>query len=153
LKAKPLAAPGREQQFQESRVLGLEDLARAYGVPLSVVGLGKQSSYGSLNEEARSLVKYCIGPWSKLIEDEMRVALLTREERATLSLEHDLAALLRGDSEAEFKAMQAAVGGPFLSPNEARDWFGYNPREGGDEPLRPMNMAPAGADESVAGTP
>lgn len=143
IKAKPLAAPGREQQFHESRVLGLEDLARAYGVPLSIVGLGKQSSYGSLNEEARSLVKYCIGPWSKLLEDELRVALLTREERAAgLEIVHDLTGLLRGDTETEMKALQTAVGGPFLAPDEAREWLGYNRTEGGATVRFPLNMAP-----------
>jgi HK97 family phage portal protein len=142
LKAKPLAAPSREQQFHEARVLGLEDIARAYGVPLSVVGLGKNASYGSLTEESRSLARYCLGPWSRLIETQMQIALLTREERTRLSLEHDLSGLMRGDTAEEFKAVQAAVGGPFLSLNEGRDWFGYNPHEGGNGLLRPSNITP-----------
>jgi phage portal protein BeeE len=47
LKANALGTPGREAQFHEARVLGLEDIARIYGVPLSVVGLGKNASYGA----------------------------------------------------------------------------------------------------------
>jgi HK97 family phage portal protein len=149
LHANPLSVSGRDAQFHEARVLGLEDVCRAFGVPNSVAGLGRQSSYGSMTEESRSLVRYCIGPWSRLIEDQLKVALLTREERATLSLEHDLSALLRGSTEEEIKSLQAAVGGPFISADEAREWLGFNPTEGGATVRFPMNTAPAAAGGST----
>ncbi|WP_281413433.1 phage portal protein [Microvirga sp.] len=74
LKAKLLAAPGREQQFHEARVLSLEDVARIYGVPLSVVGLGKNASYGSLTEESRALRQNCFAPWAGRVEAQLRLA-------------------------------------------------------------------------------
>ena len=62
LEAHALAAPAREQEFAAARVLSLEDIARIYGVPLSVVGFGKNSSYGSLTDESRALRQNCISP-------------------------------------------------------------------------------------------
>jgi phage portal protein BeeE len=41
LKAKVLASPARESQFHENRLVSLEDIARCFGLPLSVVGLGR----------------------------------------------------------------------------------------------------------------
>jgi phage portal protein BeeE len=67
LKAKPLATSGRDAQFHESRLVGLEDVARAFSVPLSIVGLSRIASYGSLVEESRALkrdalaLRVCLG--------------------------------------------------------------------------------------------
>jgi HK97 family phage portal protein len=142
--ARVISQSGREAQFHENLLTGLEDIARAFGVPGSLVNLNKSQSYGSMAEDARSLVRTCLAPWSTWLQTEMQVALLTREERAAgLEIVLDLSGLMRGDSEAEFKAVTAAVTAGVLSPNEGRDWFGYNPKDGGDEILRPMNMEAA----------
>jgi hypothetical protein len=57
-----LSASGREQQAYKSRILQLEEITRVYGVPLFVVGLGRQTSYGSLAEESRALPQNCFAP-------------------------------------------------------------------------------------------
>ena len=124
LKAKPLATSGREAQFHEARLTGLEDIARAYGVPLSVAGLARIASYGSLTEESKALRRDCIGPWAQRIEQDLAITLLSTEERRTLRLEHDLSGLDRGDMLARFQAYQVGVGGGWLTPNEPRVWEG-----------------------------
>jgi len=138
LKAKAIATSGREAQFVELYTLSLEDIARAHGVPLSVVGLGRNASYGSLTEESRSLLRDCIGPWAERIERQLAVSLLSREARATYSLEHDLSGLQRGDMQARFTAYNSAVDAGWLLPNEPRTWEGLNRIPGGDAPLRPQ---------------
>jgi HK97 family phage portal protein len=132
LTAKPLAAPGREQQFHELRVLSLEDIARIYGVPLSVVGLGKNASYGSLTEESRALRQNCFAPWSRRVESYLQLALLSQEGRREFVIEHDLSGLERGDLKARLEAYQIGVNSEIFSPNEVRVWEGMNRREGGD---------------------
>lgn len=144
-KAKQLAATGREAQFHEARVLGLEDVARVYGVPLSVVGLGKNASYGSLNEEARALVQNCFAPWARYGEAQLSQALLSAEGRRTHVIEHDLSALLRGDMLARLQSYEIGIRSGVWSPNECRVWEGQNKRDGGDAFLTPMNMQPSTA--------
>ncbi|MBB3018605.1 HK97 family phage portal protein [Microvirga lupini] len=132
LKAKPLAAPGREQQFFEARVLSLEDVARIYGVPLSVVGLGKNASYGSLTEESRALRQNCFAPWSRRVEAQLQLALLSAEGRREYTIEHDLSGLERGDMLARLQAYEIGIRSEIWNPNEVRIWEGMGRREGGD---------------------
>jgi HK97 family phage portal protein len=132
LKAKPLAAPGREQQFFEARVLSLEDVARIYGVPLSVVGLGKNASYGSLTEESRALRQNCFSPWSRRVEAQLQLALLSAEGRREYTIEHDLSGLERGDMLARLQAYEIGIRSEIWNPNEVRIWEGMNRRDGGD---------------------
>lgn len=152
LKAKPLAAPGREQQFFEARVLSLEDVARIYGVPLSVVGLGKNASYGSLTEESRALRQNCFSPWARRIEAQLQLSLLSEEARRTITLEHDLSGLERGDLKARLEAYQIGVNSEIWSPNECRVWEGMPRREGGDTFRNPAVSQPA-ATEGQRETP
>ncbi len=132
LKAKPLAAPGREQQFFEARVLSLEDVARIYGVPRSVVGLGKNASYGSLTEESRALRQNCFAPWSRRVEAQFQLALLSAEGRREYTIEHDLSGLERGDMLARLQAYEIGIRSEIWNPNEVRIWEGMNRREDGD---------------------
>ena len=143
LEAKPLAAPGREQEFHAARVLSLEDIARIYGVPLSVVGLGKNASYGSLTEESRALRQNCFAPWAGRVEAQLRLALLSAEGRREYTIEHDLSGLERGDLKARLEAYQIGVSSEIFSPNECRIWEGMNRRDGGDTFRNPSVSQPA----------
>jgi HK97 family phage portal protein len=137
LKAKPLAAPGREQQFYEARVLSLEDVCRLYRVPLSVIGLGKNASYGSLTEESRALRQNCFSPWARRMEAQLQLALLSAEGRRSYTIEHDLSGLERGDLLARLQAYKIGVENKIFTPNEIRRWEGMQTREGGDTFSRP----------------
>jgi HK97 family phage portal protein len=132
LKAKPLAAPGREQQFHESRVLSREDVARIYGIPLSVMGLGKNASYGWLIEESGALRQNCFAPWAGRVEAQLRLARLSAEGRREYTIEYDLSGLERGDLKARLEAYQIGVNSEIWSPNECRLWEGMSRWKGGD---------------------
>ncbi|WP_029002516.1 phage portal protein [Azorhizobium doebereinerae] len=144
LKAQQLAPAGREAQFVEARQLGLEDVARLYGVPLSVIGLGRNASYGSLSEESRALVQNCFRPWSRRFDAQLGLALLSTSQRERFSLAHDLSDLLAGDPETRVKTYAAGIASGIYSPNEARRWDGLPAREGGDVFLAPANTVQQG---------
>jgi HK97 family phage portal protein len=132
LTAKAIGQSGREAQFHESRTVGLEDIARAFGVPMSVVGLDRQTSYGSLTEESKALVRDCLRPWAARIEQQLAVRLLSRESRQTYRLEFDMTDMLRGNMPERFGAYKTAIESGFLSVNNVRDWEGLSRIEGGD---------------------
>ena len=132
LKANTLSASGREAQFHESRMAGLADVARIYGVPLSVVGLGDNASYGSLSEESLALVQNCFTPWARRIETELQRVLLTADGRQRFEIRHDLSGLMRGDMAKRFQVYTAGIQSEILSPNECRRMEGWASRPGGD---------------------
>ena len=148
LKAKPLTVSGREAQFHEARMAGLEDVARIYGVPLSVVGLGNPSSYGSLKEEGAALVRNCLAPWAARLEGTLNLALLSTEGRRRYRIEHDLSGLLRGSLQERMTAWQTGITNSVFTPQEVRRWEGLSSEPpNGEALIRPLNMG-EGADAS-----
>jgi HK97 family phage portal protein len=127
LKAKSLSASARDAQVVENRLVSLEDICRAFGVPLSVAGLGRNASYGSLTEEARALVALCLAPWARRIESQLSLALLSAEGRKSLIIEHDMTGLLRGDWAARMSAYKVGVEAGIFEPNECRAWESLAP--------------------------
>ncbi len=141
IKAKPLTVSGREAQFHESRMAGLEDVARIYGVPLSVVGLGNPSSYGSLKEEGAALVRNCLAPWAARLEGTLNLALLSAAGRRRYRIEHDLSGLLRGSLQERMEAWRAGIDASIFAPQECRRWEGLSSRPAAGDELRvPLNV-------------
>lgn len=141
LTAKPLASSGREAQFHESRISGLEDVARIYGVPLSVVGLGNHASYGSLKEESAALVRDCLQPWASRIEGHLNLALLSAEGRRLYRIEHDLSGLQRGDLQSRLEAYRTGIDATVFSPEQCRRWEGLPSQPPAGDTLRvPLNV-------------
>lgn len=137
--------------FIAARRLSYGDVARIFGVPLSVLGLSDRPTYGSVEQEHRGLVALCLAPWARRIENAMMRALLTEAGRRTLFIEHDLAGLLRGDLAARYSGYSTGIQWGFLSPNDVRRIENLPPRAGGDDYLRPLNMSPpAGASGGAA---
>lgn len=131
LKANVLTTSGREAQFHEMRLRGMADVATLFGVPLSVLGLGTQASYGSLTEESRALVRDCYRPWARRIEGELIRSLLTREGRRSFTLAHDLSGLEDGDRAERFATYATAIQNEIYCPDECRIMEGRSRRPDG----------------------
>ncbi len=135
---------GQQAELMAARKLSLQDVARVFGVPASVLGLNDRPTYGSVEEEAKALIRTCLAPWCRRIENALERALLTATSRKTLWIEHDLEGLLRGDLAARYAAYAIGINNSFLCPNDARRAENLRTRAGGDWFLEPMNMRPAG---------
>ena len=141
---KPFSIPSKDAEFLESRKLSNLDVARVFGVPPTVAGITDNATYSNVEQESRALVVRCLAPWARRIEQAMNAALLTQGERKRLFIEHDLAALLRGDLKARYEAYRIGREWGWLSPNEIRGWENLSDIDGGDEYLSPLNMTPLG---------
>jgi phage portal protein BeeE len=73
-------------------------------------------------------------------EQAIRKDLIPVEDRGTYYAEHEMAALLRGDStgRANFYRTMSNIGA--LSINEIREFENMNPVPGGDEHFIPLNV-------------
>ncbi|PTR18287.1 phage portal protein [Cereibacter azotoformans] len=103
----------------------------------------RSSSHGSAQEGSAQVqgtyLTDCLLHWAKQVEDQLALGVLTEaERRAGFYLKHDFGALLRPTTRERYEALAMAVGGPILTPNEARRIDGYDRIEGGDR----LNPAP-----------
>jgi len=149
-KYTPLAWTAEDAEFLASQKLSNEDVARLFGVPPTSVGITDKATYSNTEQEARSLVQNCLGPLAGRIEAAMLRCLLTPDARRTLYIEHDLAALLRGDVQARFEAYRIGREIGALSPNDIRRRENESPIDGGDIYHQPANWTPLGSAPGMA---
>ncbi len=149
-KYSPLAWSAEDAEFLASQKLSNEDVARLFGVPPTSVGITDKATYSNTEQEARALVANCLGPLAARVETAMIRCLLTPEARRTLYIEHDLAALLRGDVRARFEAYRIGREIGALSPNDIRRRENDTPIPGGDTYHQPANWIPLGSSPEVA---
>lgn len=143
----------RDSEFLESRRLSNADIARAYGVPGSIVGLLEGSGYGSMTEEGRRFVALCLRPWARRIEGQMAVALLSPEARKTLYIEHDLSGVEQASEAERYGAYSIGRNNGWLSVNDIRRRENLPRINGGDEYLKPMNMVASDTPSDEGGKP
>jgi HK97 family phage portal protein len=142
--AKPLQTfSPRDAQYLESNQLAREIVAAAYGIPAGLLGLGNQN-YSSLTEQHRQLYTDCLAPWLTVIQEELETQLLYEFELENAYLEFQLADKLRGSFEEQAAVLQASVGAPYLTRNEARARLNLPSIEGGDELVTPLNVITGG---------
>jgi HK97 family phage portal protein len=138
--AKPLETfSPRDSQFLESSQLAREIVAGAYGVPIGLLGLGA-STYASLSEQNRQLYQNALAPWLTLIQEELEAQLLPEFNSPDTYLEFMLADKLKGSFEEQAAVLQASVGAPYLTRNEARARLNLSAIAGGDELVTPLNV-------------
>lgn len=140
-----------EAQFLETREFQAEDVCRWFRVPPHMVGLtSKATSWGSgIEQMSIGFVTYTLMPWLVRWEQSISRDLIIAPDLYFASFV--VAGLLRGDTESRYRAYQTGINTGFMTRNEARRFENMNPLPGLDDPLRPLNMAPAGAEEATSG--
>jgi hypothetical protein len=86
-------------------------------------------------------------PWAVRWESVLQKSLFA-DEAGTFS-RIVLEGLLRGDIASRYTAYNVGAQGGWLTRNEIRELEDLNPIEGGDVPLEPLNMLPAGEREQT----
>lgn len=137
---RPVSYSARDSQYLESFQLSREVVATAYGIPVGLLGLGA-TNYASLTEQHRQLYADCLAPWLTRIQEELEAQLVPEFQVAeNVYLEFNLSAKLSGSFTEQAAVLQASVGAPYLSRNEARARLNLAPVEGGDELVTPLNV-------------
>lgn len=137
----------KEEQFIEAAKLSLETVARVYFINPAMLGESGGITYANMREFRKSLYGETLGPILEQVEQKLNARLLplVGVDRTKHYLEFNLKAKLAGDFETEGKILQTAVGGAYMSPNEARARQNLPAIPGGDQVLRPLNMDVWGA--------
>jgi HK97 family phage portal protein len=137
-----------DAQFIESRKFDVEEIARAFRVPLHLLqSTEKSTSWGSgIEQQNIGFIEYTLRPWLVRWEQAMNRVLLTEQMKAEgYYFRFNLDALLRGDFKTRMEGYRTGIESGIYSINEVRRMEEMNPIEGdaGDTHYRPMNTAPA----------
>ena len=145
MEIKPYQFNAQQAQFAETKQLSREDVAAAYHINPSLIWHTTTQTYASAKDNARALYADCLGPILQMIQQRFNSFLLPMIGADPNSyVEFDLEEKLKGSFEERASILQSAVGGPWMTRNEARADNNLPPIEGGDELIVPLNVVEGG---------
>jgi hypothetical protein len=135
-------------QFLDSRRFAVEEVARAFNIPLHMLGIPDTASYASVEQNNLQFISHTLRPILEKIEWAYSRILPT-----TAFIKFNFSALLRGDLQSRYSAYSIATQAGFKSINEIKRLEDEPAVEGGDAfrvPLANVNVASAGLSEMEA---
>ena len=145
MEIKPYQFNAKEAQYAETKQLSREDVAAAYHVNPSLIWHTTTQTYASAKDNARALYADCLGPMIQMIQQRINSFLLPMiGADPDTYVEFDLSEKLKGSFEERASILQSAVGGPYMTRNEARADNNLPPVDGGDELIVPLNVLEGG---------
>jgi len=141
MKFSPLTFSSVDAQFLEVWKHQVDEIARAFGVPPSMLFELGRATWGNAAEMGRFFVTYALLPIAKRWEMAISRALFTEEERATHFVEFDFDGFLRADFAARMAGWSSMISSRVMNPNEVRAKENLPPYVGGDEFINPAISA------------
>lgn len=134
----PLGVTQSDSQLVEQQRLSTAEIARVYGVPMALL-----AESGSAMSGTEALIQHwlSVGLGSVIEHIERTLDMLFRLP-AGESIELDPSPLLRANLEARINALNTAVQGGVMTPNEARAKERLGPVAGGDRAYLQRQMTP-----------
>lgn len=157
---KQISIDPEDAQLLQARKFQIEEIARAFGVPLVLLGsTEKATSWGTgIEQFNRGFIDYTLAPLAKGWEKSLDLLLLSREERAAgFYFGFDFRALMRGDAAARaaFYTAMRNIGAMSVNEIRAEEHMNDLPDEIGDNYRLPFNgvggAAPAQPEEAKVG--
>jgi HK97 family phage portal protein len=142
-KFSKLGSDAEQAQMLQSRQFAVEEIARIFRVPPSMIGLNTPGamSYASVEHNAIQFVRYSLLPLVAKIE-EAHTRLLPSESFLRINVD----GLMRGDSTAQAQMFSTGLQAGYFSVNDIRNLLDLPPMENGDAarvPLANINIADA----------
>lgn len=144
MKYEKIGIPPEEAQFLQTRRFGIEDVARWYRLPVTMLGDLTHGTHSNVEQESLNFVLFSVTSWLRRWESALNRKLLLTNEKGRFFIEFLVDGLLRGDTQTRFNAYAIARQWGWLSINDIRRLENMNPiPEGGDIYLSPLNMTDA----------
>ena len=145
MEIKPFQTSFKESQWAESVKLSRETVAAAYGVNPALIWHTDAQTYASSKDNARALYSECLGPILQMLQQRINTFILPKVGASPETyVEFDLTEKLKGSFEERASILQSAVGGPWMTRNEARADNNLPPLDGGDDLIVPLNVTEGG---------
>lgn len=139
IQVKELGATNEANQLLETRRYQVEDIARAFRVPVYMIGDLTKSSYSSVEQQGLDFVTFSLVPHLKRWESAIRRDLILDDDQ--YFAEFDVKGLMRGDNAGRAQFYRELWNLGCLSINEIREAEGMNPIEQGEKRFVQVNMA------------
>lgn len=136
---KDISVKNDQSQFIESRRFFVEEVARLFNIPLSMMDVPGAQSYASVEQNSILFVTHTLRPYIEKLEESYSRLL---PEQAFLKFNVD--GLLRGDFNSRITAYATGMQSGFMSINDVRRLEDLSPVTGGDEyrvPLANVNLS------------
>jgi len=130
---KQTTVPNDAAQFLESRRFSVEEIARAFNIPLSMMGVPGAASYASVEMNAIQFVTHTLRPYIEKLE-----WAYSRLLPVEAFLAFNTNGLLRGDFNSRISAYATGLQSGFMSVNDVRKLEDMSPAEGGDQYRVPL---------------
>jgi HK97 family phage portal protein len=122
-----------DAQFQQLRLFQLQEIARAFNMPASMLGDLSRATWSNSAEMQRQFLMLCLEPHLKALEGALRRALFQPADRARFAIRFDRDDFTNVDLTARSTAISSLVSSRVINPNEGRAWLGgLAPYDGGD---------------------
>jgi HK97 family phage portal protein len=139
----PLTFNSVDMQFSEMRAFQVVEIARALGVPPTLMMELGRATWKNAEEMAQNFLAFTILPRMKLWQGAV-ARLLSADEQARYYAEFMVDELVKADIAQRFAAYAQAIQSRIINPNEARAKENMAPYAGGDEFANP-NITPNAA--------
>jgi len=118
---KPVSYNARDSEYTAARKLTREECAAAYHIPQTMVGILDHATLNNVNEQHKQLYADTLGPWLKMVSEEIARQLLPEcDDTTDVYGEFNISEKLRGSFEEQTASLRVGVGRPFMTANEAR---------------------------------
>jgi HK97 family phage portal protein len=136
----PLTFNSVDLQFSEMRKFQIEEISRAFRVPLHLLSELGRVTWANASELGQNFLDYTLNPWIINIQGAMTMALLTPEERVNTFIEIDVSALTRANLQVRSESYLRSVGGPWQTADEVRALENMPPIPGGNVLNEPQGV-------------
>lgn len=134
------SVPNDQAQFLDSRRFAVEEMARAFNIPLHMMGIPGTASYSSVEQNNLQFVSHTLRPILEKIEWSYSKLLPT----PAAFIKFNFNALLRGDLQSRTTAYSTALQAGFMSVNDVRRLEDFSPVTDGNQfrvPLANIDLA------------
>jgi HK97 family phage portal protein len=130
---QPITFTSVDSQFLELRNFAINEIARLYRVPPSLLFQLDRVTHTNAEQLGREFLNYCLMSWIARWEGEYFLKLFTPEERKIYTARFQTDEFLRADFLAQMEALGKGVAARIINPNEARDKIDLAPYVGGEK--------------------
>ena len=137
---KSTSVPNDQAQFLDSRRFAVEEMARAFNIPLHMMGIPGTASYASVEQNNLQFISHTLRPILEKIEWSYSKLLPT----PAAFIKFNFNALLRGDLQSRMTSYSIGTQSGVMSVNDVRRLEDLSPVEDGNQhrvPLANIDLA------------
>lgn len=142
-KVEALSMTPAEVQLLETRKFSVEDISRWFGIPSVLINdLANRVPYGNNDDLIQIFYKFKLRPMLVGFEQTIRANVLTAEQRATMTVEFSIDAILRGSLKDRVEIYSKQLQNGIKTRNEIRQYENDPSIVGADDLTAQVNLVP-----------